>query len=122
MEKMFVTFLMPSFLFFSLVVFITLILMGFSSFFSFEKKEVESNTPFECGMDPISLFRTPFYIHFLWIAILFLVFDVELSTSIPFIYLFMLGKMWNVIMMFFFFILLIGLLIEVVVGTIDWKE
>merc|ERR1711862_458734 len=45
----------------------------------------EKLRPFECGFNPKSLPRIPFSIRFFLIAVIFLVFDVELVLIFPFI-------------------------------------
>nr|AAT85380.1 NADH dehydrogenase subunit 3 [Bemisia sp. PB-2004] len=41
---------------------------------------------FECGMDLMSQLRLPFSLHFYFISIVFLIFDVELMLILPFVY------------------------------------
>jgi NADH-quinone oxidoreductase subunit A len=43
----------------------------------------EKLTPFECGMDPIGSPRARFSVKFYQVAILFLVFDVEIAFMYP---------------------------------------
>ena len=40
-------------------------------------------SPYECGVDPVGDARMPFFVHYYVIALLFLVFDIEVIFTYP---------------------------------------
>nr|YP_010987578.1 NADH dehydrogenase subunit 3 [Bledius obscurus]WON65984.1 NADH dehydrogenase subunit 3 [Bledius obscurus] len=82
----------------------------------------EKNSPFECGFDPKNSARLPFSLHFFLIAIIFLIFDVEITLLIPFILTSKISNLSNFLFIFIFFILilLMGLYHEWHQGALNW--
>lgn len=77
--------------------------------------------PFECGNDPIGEPTVPFNPRFYQVAILFLVFDVEIAFLYPWAMLFKdLGKYGLVTMGVFLTVLLAALVYVVRKGVLRW--
>nr|YP_010865759.1 NADH dehydrogenase subunit 3 [Sclomina pallens]WGT89503.1 NADH dehydrogenase subunit 3 [Sclomina pallens]WGT89516.1 NADH dehydrogenase subunit 3 [Sclomina pallens]WGT89529.1 NADH dehydrogenase subunit 3 [Sclomina pallens]WGT89542.1 NADH dehydrogenase subunit 3 [Sclomina pallens]WGT89555.1 NADH dehydrogenase subunit 3 [Sclomina pallens] len=84
----------------------------------------EKMSPFECGFDPKSSSRMPFSIQFFLLAVLFLIFDIEIVIILPMIIV-MKGsimKIWFLTVSTFIVILLIGLYHEWKNGVLEWAN
>nr|YP_010282271.1 NADH dehydrogenase subunit 3 [Layahima wuzhishana]UHM24921.1 NADH dehydrogenase subunit 3 [Layahima wuzhishana]UHM24934.1 NADH dehydrogenase subunit 3 [Layahima wuzhishana] len=108
-----------------IIISISLIMMILASILS--KKSFydrEKNSPFECGFDPKCSARMPFSLHFFLIAIIFLIFDVEIALLLPVIIIMKYSNImiWLFTSMFFLWILLIGLYHEWNQGALEWTN
>nr|WNH42354.1 NADH dehydrogenase subunit 3 [Neoperla arambourgana] len=117
---MLITLLMALFIFAVCVIVMTL-----ASLLS--KKTVidrEKSSPFECGFDPKSSSRLPFSLRFFLIAVIFLIFDVEIALLLPLILILPHSNpsIWFLISSLFLVILLIGLYYEWKQGALQWAE
>nr|QWZ46381.1 NADH dehydrogenase subunit 3 [Philolithus actuosus] len=83
----------------------------------------EKSSPFECGFDPKSPARLPFSLHFFLIAIIFLIFDVEITLLFPMIISMKLSNttMYFIVLTLFIIILLVGLFHEWKQGALNWS-
>nr|YP_010449162.1 NADH dehydrogenase subunit 3 [Anatoecus icterodes]UTT72541.1 NADH dehydrogenase subunit 3 [Anatoecus icterodes] len=104
----------------SMLMIFILMFMGILS--SKEDESTNSNSPFECGMDSMQNCRLPMSMHFFLVSILFLVFDMEFILSIPPIFMMSDLKNWMAFWYLYLFILIGGLMIELFMGSLDWKE
>nr|YP_010321744.1 NADH dehydrogenase subunit 3 [Asiagomphus coreanus]UKO32838.1 NADH dehydrogenase subunit 3 [Asiagomphus coreanus] len=104
---------------------ITTIIMMIASFLS--KKSIidrEKASPFECGFDPFSTARIPFSLRFFLIAVIFLIFDVEIALLLPMMLTLSVSEinMWIIVSVIFLLILLIGLYHEWNQGALEWAN
>ena len=72
----------------------------------------DSLSPFECGFEPIGSSHVPFCIKFFLLAILFLVFDVEISFLAPTLYS-------STLIFLFVLVLFFGLIFEFAYGSLS---
>nr|YP_009971805.1 NADH dehydrogenase subunit 3 [Chrysocoris stollii]QNH68692.1 NADH dehydrogenase subunit 3 [Chrysocoris stollii]UCC45941.1 NADH dehydrogenase subunit 3 [Chrysocoris stollii] len=84
----------------------------------------EKMSPFECGFDPMNSSRSPFSIQFFLIAVLFLIFDIEIAIILPIIITMKwnLTSTWILTITFFIFILTMGLYYEWNNGVLEWSK
>lgn len=81
----------------------------------------EKITPYECGFNPISQRPNKFNVKFYLIAILFVVFDLEIAFLFPWaVVLKEIGIFGYTSMMIFLSILIIGFIYEWKKGALDW--
>ena len=73
----------------------------------------EEATSYECGFEPLSVNHLPFCMKFFLLAIIFIVFDVEVAFLVPAIYC-------SSIIFSFTIILLLGLVYEYAYGGLSW--
>nr|UPX88570.1 NADH dehydrogenase subunit 3 [Palomena prasina] len=88
------------------------------------EKDREKMSPFECGFDPKSSARSPFSIQFFLIAVLFLIFDIEIAIMLPIILTMKLSmtSMWMMTISMFIIILISGLYHEWNNGVLEWAK
>lgn len=84
----------------------------------------EKRSPFECGFEPFNSSRLPFSIRFFLIAIIFLIFDVEIALIFPIINALKINNLivWTYSSIIFILILLGGLYHEWNQGALEWNN
>nr|YP_009407630.1 NADH dehydrogenase subunit 3 [Maja squinado]ASF62447.1 NADH dehydrogenase subunit 3 [Maja squinado] len=84
----------------------------------------EKNSPYECGFDPKDSARLPFSLRFFLIAVIFLIFDVEITLLLPVASTLNYTNFfsWVSTSLLFLMILLIGLYYEWSQGALEWAE
>lgn len=83
----------------------------------------EKGSVYECGFEPMGPTRVSFSIRFFLIAVIFLIFDLEIVLLFPFVFKSN-GIDWafSFRMGIFLFILRVGLIHEMNEGSLDWKD
>nr|YP_010962592.1 NADH dehydrogenase subunit 3 [Euphausia crystallorophias]WNI01991.1 NADH dehydrogenase subunit 3 [Euphausia crystallorophias] len=108
-----------------IILLISILVMTIASLLS--KKTIsdrEKNSPFECGFDPKGSARLPFSLRFFLIAVIFLIFDVEITLLLPLASIIEISNIqsWMITGVVFLLILLLGLYHEWNQGALDWAE
>nr|YP_003587428.1 NADH dehydrogenase subunit 3 [Apalone ferox]ACO83389.1 NADH dehydrogenase subunit 3 [Apalone ferox]ARR28330.1 NADH dehydrogenase subunit 3 [Apalone ferox] len=88
------------------------------------KPNNEKLSPYECGFDPLKTMRLPFSIRFFLVAILFLLFDLEIALLLPLPWAIQLTTPTNTLMLTFAILLLLtlGFIYEWTQGGLEWAE
>nr|VFU78711.1 NADH dehydrogenase subunit 3 [Proasellus granadensis] len=83
----------------------------------------EKASPFECGFNPVATSRLPFSLRFFIIAMIFMVFDVEIVLLLPLSSTSDMSNLnlWLMSYLIFLVILLSGTLYEWSYGALNWK-
>nr|YP_010582915.1 NADH dehydrogenase subunit 3 [Aguriahana triangularis]UGN61335.1 NADH dehydrogenase subunit 3 [Aguriahana triangularis] len=86
--------------------------------------DLQKSTPFECGFNPMAFKRLPFSMHFFLIAVIFLIFDIEIIIILPMTLTIKssLIKLWLMTSTLFIMILIMGLYHEWTNGMLNWTK
>lgn len=83
-----------------------------------QKSDSEKLSPYECGFNPFQDARQEFDVKFYLVAILFIIFDIEISFLFPWAVTIREESYWS--MMIFLGILTIGFVYEWKKGALKW--
>jgi NADH-quinone oxidoreductase subunit A len=90
--------------------------------FSPKKPDPEKLSAYECGFEPFNDSRIEFDVRFYLVAILFIIFDLEIAFLFPWaVSLGNIGILGFCSMMIFLFILTVGFIYEWKKGALDWE-
>ncbi len=86
------------------------------------KPDQEKNSPFECGFEAFEDARMQFDVRYYLVAILFIIFDLEIAFLFPWAVVFKgLGLVSFIAMMIFLAILVVGFIYEWKKGALEWE-
>jgi NADH-quinone oxidoreductase subunit A len=87
-----------------------------------QNPDSEKISAYECGFEPFEDARNKFDVRFYIVAILFIIFDVEVIYLFPWsISLYVIGFQGFWVMILFLIILTVGFLYEIVKKALDWQ-
>ncbi len=112
----------PILIFLGLAIAIAVIAVGASYIVVNQHPDTEKNSAYECGFEPFSDSRHKFDVRFYLVAILFIIFDLEVAFLFP--WAVSLGKIgvygfWS--MTTFLGILTVGFIYEWKKGALEWE-
>lgn len=113
---------LPITVFFGIAVVIAIIALTLPKFLANKKPDADKLKSYECGFDPFGDARGKFNIQFYLVAILFIIFDLEVAFLIPWaLVLKDIGQIGFWSMMFFLFVLTAGFVYEWKKGALEWE-
>ena len=113
---------LPVLIFLIVATLLAIVIIGLSYALSLKSKDKEKISQYECGFDAFSEARSRFDVRFYLVAILFIIFDLEIAFLFP--WAISLGEVgvfgfWS--MMVFLGILTIGFIYEWKKGALEWE-
>nr|YP_010238461.1 NADH dehydrogenase subunit 3 [Turdus dissimilis]QTE20517.1 NADH dehydrogenase subunit 3 [Turdus dissimilis] len=103
---------------------LTIVLTALNFWLAQMNPDSEKLSPYECGFDPLGSARLPFSIRFFLVAILFLLFDLEIALLLPLPWATQLQHPTTTLIWASTLILLLtlGLIYEWAQGGLEWAE
>ncbi|MCW9032677.1 MAG: NADH-quinone oxidoreductase subunit A [Alphaproteobacteria bacterium] len=113
---------LPILIFLGIAIVLSAVMVGGSYIVVKQKPETEKNSQYECGFEPFGNARSKFDVRFYLVAILFIIFDLEVAFLFP--WAITLGNIglfgfWS--MMVFLTILTVGFIYEWKKGALEWE-
>ena len=98
------------------------IVIGLGFLLGTHKPDDEKNSPYECGFEAFEYSRMKFDVRYYLVAILFIIFDLEIAFLFPWaVVLDQIGMVGFIAMMVFLGILVIGFIYEWKKGALEWE-
>tara|TARA_B110000438_G_scaffold153049_1_gene147092 strand:+ start:653 stop:1021 length:369 start_codon:yes stop_codon:yes gene_type:complete len=112
---------LPIFIFLVFALIFATIMLGIGFTFGPHNPDAEKNSPYECGFEAFEDSRMKFDIRYYLVAILFIIFDLEIAFLFPWaIVIHDIGIYGLISMAIFLFILIIGFIYEWKKGALEW--
>jgi len=93
-----------------------------STLLGMNRPDSEKLSPYECGFEAFEDARMKFDVRYYLVAILFILFDLEIAFLFPWaVVLDEIGMFGFVSMMVFLFILVVGFIYEWMKGALEWE-
>lgn len=114
----------PIFLFIGVAGAIGVLPMVFGMFLAPCRPNVQKNSPYECGFEPFEDARIKFDVRYYLVAILFILFDLEIAFLFPWAIMLKdnaIGALGFWAMILFLTVLVIGFVYEWKKGALEWE-
>lgn len=112
----------PILVFLAIAVGLSCVMVAIPFVLAKQKPDTEKLSSYECGFEPFSDARVTFDVRFYLVAILFIIFDLEIAFLFPWaLTLTDIGPSGFFSMMFFLFVLTIGFVYEWRKGALEWE-
>ena len=112
---------LPILIFLSVSLVLGLLMLSIGFLFGKGTKSKAKLSPYECGFDPFEDARIPFDVRYYLVAILFIIFDLEIAFLFPWaVSLNKIGIAGIIAMGIFLLILVIGFIYEWNKGALEW--
>lgn len=113
---------LPILIFLALAFGIGVAAMAAGWFLGPDKPDAAKNSPYECGFEAFEHARMKFDVRYYLVAILFIIFDLEIAFLFPWaVVLEELGMVGFVSMVIFLGILVVGFIYEWKKGALEWE-
>ncbi len=113
---------LPVFIFLVVATLLACVMIGFSWLISIKRPDKEKLSQYECGFEAFSEARSRFDIRFYLVAILFIIFDLEIAFLFPWALVLQdIGLFGFYSMMIFLAVLTIGFIYEWKKGALEWE-
>jgi len=112
---------LPVLIFLGVATGIGLLLLGLGFLFGRGQKDAEKLSPYECGFEPFEDSRMKFDVRYYLVAILFIIFDLEIAFLFPWaVSLDVIGRFGIAAMGVFLALLVVGFAYEWKKGALEW--
>lgn len=113
---------LPIAVFFTVSIALSIVIILLPKLLAKEKPQKDKLSSYECGFDPFEDSRGNFDIRFYLVAILFIIFDLEIMFLIPWaVSLSKIGALGFYSMIVFLSVLIIGFIYEWKKGALEWE-
>ena len=112
----------PILIFLGIAAVFALALLGIAFVFAPSRPDAEKNSAYECGFEAFDDARSRFDVRFYLVAILFIIFDLEVAFLFPWAVTFLqVGWVGFISVLAFLIILTIGFIYEWRKGALEWE-
>jgi NADH-quinone oxidoreductase subunit A len=113
---------LPVLIFIVIGTFVGAAMIGIAFVLSPNRPDSEKNSPYECGFEAFEDSRMKFDVRYYLVAILFIIFDLEIAFLFPWaVVLDQIGMVGFWAMMIFLAVLVVGFIYEWKKGALEWE-